>query len=238
MTPIPIPRALTAPRSSFAVPAVAVAGALAFAGWKPGVALSVLDSPRALGLSAAVGVLVLVLGWGLPRVGAPVVVTVLAQAVPVVVAFAVTVLPAFVVVTVDEAAPATARESAPLVPGPPSAATPSPRSGAVGVDARASTLKGIRHRASGRVRVLPVTSGGWVVRLEELDVEPGPDYVVYVVPGAGREDPDGGTLLARLKGARGNQNYQVPRATQLVGPVTVLIWCRAFSVPVAAGTVT
>src|SRR5918912_3199191 len=107
MTLIPVPRALRVPRSSLAVPAVAVAGALAFAAWKPGVALSVLDSPRALALSAGVGGLVLVLGWGLPRVGAAVVPTVVAQAVPVVLAFAVTVLPAFVAVTVDEAAPAT-----------------------------------------------------------------------------------------------------------------------------------
>jgi hypothetical protein len=171
MTPIRMPSALTAPRSSLAVPAVAAAGALAFTVWKPGVALSVLDSPRALGFSGAVAVLVVVLGWGLPRAGARVVVTVLAQAVLVGVVFAVTVLPAFVVVTVDERAPAPASVT---------------RSIAVAVGARASTLKGIRHRASGRIRVLPAAGGGWVVRLEELDVEPGPDYVVYVVPGADR----------------------------------------------------
>jgi hypothetical protein len=100
-----------------------------------------------------------------------------------------------------------------------------------------SSLTGIRHRASGLVRVLPAAAGGEVVRLERLDVEPGPDYVVYVVPGAGREDPDGGTLLDRLKGARGNQNYPVPAGARLREPFTVLIWGRAFSVPVAAGTV-
>jgi hypothetical protein len=232
MPPIPFQRALALPASSVAVPAVAVAGALAFAAWKPGVALSVLGSPRALGFSVAIGVLVLVLGWGLPRAGAPALLTVVAQAVPVVVAFGVTVLPAVVVVTVDEAAPAPPPGAEPLVPArPPGQAAPPAQSAA-------ASLTGIRHRATGRVRLVPISSGGRVVRLEELDVEPGPDYVLYLVPGAGREDPDGGTLLDRLKGSRGNQNYPVPPGTRLDGPVTVLIWCRAFSVPVAAATVT
>ena len=233
----PIPPALRTPRSSLGVPAIAAAGALAFAAWKPGVALSVLDSPRALGFSVGVGVLVLLLGWGLPRAGAPVVPTVVAQAVPVVVAFAVTVLPAFVVVTVDEAAPATVPASAPRLPGPASAAPPVSPAATITPNGRTSTLTGIRHRAAGIVRVLPGAAGGDVIRLERLDVEPGPDYVVYVVPGAGREDPDGGSLLDRLKGARGNQNYPVPAAARLREAFTVLIWCRAFSVPVAAATV-
>lgn len=41
-----------------------------------------------------------------------------------------------------------------------------------------------------------------------------------------------------LKGTSGDQNYSVAREVVLAGPVTVLIWCRAFAAPVAAATVT
>jgi hypothetical protein len=55
------------PRSSFVVPAAAIAGGLAFFAWKPGDALSTIASPRALGFAAAVGILTVALGWVLPR---------------------------------------------------------------------------------------------------------------------------------------------------------------------------
>ena len=75
-----------------------------------------------------------------------------------------------------------------------------------------------------------------MVRLQTLDVEPGPDYSLFVVPGAERQRPDGGTRLGHLRGSRGNQNYPVLADVDLSRPATVLIWCRAFDVPVAAAT--
>ena len=98
------------------------------------------------------------------------------------------------------------------------------------------TLFGIHHRASGSVALLRLTDGSGVIRLENLDVEPGPDYFVFAVPGADRERPDGGTRLHHLRGNKGNQNYPVPAGLPLTRPFTVLIWCRAFAVPVAAAT--
>jgi hypothetical protein len=218
---------LTLPASSLVVPVTAAFGAVAFFVWKPGVARSMLASPRALGFTVLVGVLVLGLGWLLPRLGRGALVTIVAQAVPVLIAFAVTVFPAYHNVAVNEAFP----------PASPAAAAPaaSPAVEPAAVLARGH-LQGIDHRASGDV-LLVRGSEGYVVRLQSLDVEPGPDYHVHVVPGADRKSPDGGVHLSRLRGNKGNQNYQVPASFGLPQPFTVLIWCRAFAVPIAAATI-
>jgi hypothetical protein len=76
-----------------------------------------------------------------------------------------------------------------------------------------------------------------VVGLEDFDVQPGPDYDVYLVPGSDRRDRAGGTRLDDLRGNRGTQFYDVPEELALGdGPWTVLIWCQTFGVPVAHGT--
>jgi hypothetical protein len=82
------------PASSLVVPVTAAVAAAAFLAWKPGVARSMLASPRALGCTVLVGVLVFGLGWLLPHLGRGTLVTIVAQAVPVLIACAVTVLPA------------------------------------------------------------------------------------------------------------------------------------------------
>jgi electron transfer DM13 len=218
---------LAVPASSLVVPVAAAVAAAAFFAWKPGVARSMLGSPRALGFTVLVGVLVLGLGWLLPRLGRSALVTMVAQAIPVLIAFVVTVLPAFHDVSVDE-------------PFPIAAATAGARSSVPAVDRAAvvglGRLQGIDHHASGDVLVVR-SSHGYVVRLQSLNVEPGPDYHVHVVPGPGRQRPDGGTHLDRLRGNRGNQNYPVPATVGLQRPFTVLIWCRAFTVPIAAATI-
>jgi hypothetical protein len=61
--------------------------------------------------------------------------------------------------------------------------------------------------------------------------------VVYLVPGSNQQRP-GGLKLGTLRGNNGNLNIPVPAGTDVSGPHTVLIWCEAFSVPVAAATAT
>lgn len=210
-------RALPLPLSSLVVPALAGLGGLAFFAWKPGVARSMLGSPRALAFSLVVVALVLGAGWLLPRIGRGPAVTAAAQSVPVLLAFVLAVLPAFRDVTVTEAFPATGTSQA--------------------TQAGSAAIEGIDHRASGTALLLAGADGSYVVRLQDIDIEPGPDYHVHLVSGAGRDDPDGGVRLDRLRGNKGSQNYQVPAGTAVRTPVTVLVWCRAFAVPIAAATI-
>jgi ribosomal protein L12E/L44/L45/RPP1/RPP2 len=94
------------------------------------------------------------------------------------------------------------------------------------------SFRGIDHSASGRAEVIE-NDGKFVVQLRDFDVQPGPDYRLYLANG---ESPDGGKELGGLKGTSGNQRYDVERGDARRYD-TVLIWCRAFSVPVAAADV-
>ena len=226
---------LPLPMSSLVVPLLAGLGGAAFLAWKPGVARSIVSSPRAAGFTVAIAGLVLGAGWLLPRLGRGPRTTAVVQLVPVVLAFLLTVAPAFRQVTVDEAFP-TAGD---VARSPTAGSTETPgaaESDRAAVLARAD-LRGIDHRATGDVLLVRRPDGSLVVRLERLDVEPGPDYQVHLVPGARRAKPGGGVHLDRLRGNKGNQNYHVPTDLRVKTPVTLLIWCRAFAVPVANATI-
>ena len=222
---------LAVPASSLVVPGIAVLVGSLFLAWKPGIARSMVASPRALGLTLVVGAIVLGAGWLLPRFGRGGLATGLAQSVPVLLAFVVTVAPAFRSVTVDEAFPERI--------GAPSAAVAGPMAAIHGLAdvTGVAVLHGIDHRASGRVLLVARGDGSSLIRLEVLDVEPGPDYQVYLVRGSAATRPGDGVRLGHLRGNRGNQNYPIPATGAVIRPVTVLIWCRAFAVPVAAATI-
>ncbi len=113
--------------------------------------------------------------------------------------------------------------------------SPAPSGAAAPTRLAVGEIKGIGHRGRGSASLVRLADGQLLVRLEALSVDPGPDYDVYVVPGVGRESPDGGTRLADLKGTSGNQNYPLGKASGAL-PLTVLVWCEAFSVPIAAAT--
>ncbi len=117
---------------------------------------------------------------------------------------------------------------------PPTTAPAVPRAP---VEIGRAELAGIDHTATGTARLIRLADGSLLVRLEEIDIQPGPDYYVHLVRGAGQQEPAGGSQLARLKGNRGSQNYPVPRGRPAETPVTVLIWCRAFDTPVANATI-
>jgi hypothetical protein len=66
------------------------------------------------------------------------------------------------------------------------------------------------------------------LRLEDFKSTNGPDLYVYLSTDKGAATDF--VNLGRLKGNIGNQNYDIPKRTDLSKYDTVLIWCRAFSV--------
>jgi hypothetical protein len=90
------------------------------------------------------------------------------------------------------------------------------------------------HRASGTAQILRSANGTHYLRFEEFRVTNGPDLFVYL---GATEDVDQAFLdLGRLKGNVGDQNYQIPADADLIRYRTVIIWCRAFSVPFGYAT--
>lgn len=219
-----------------------------FALLRPGPFAATLKSPSAL---VRIALLVVVLA-GISRllrryVANPIV----RAAVPPVLAvgvLAIVVLPYFRDETVVETLPTSAAELGlqvtTTIAAPTSvAATPTSVATTTTVPAppaRVSTgaLRGIDHRASGAATLYRLADGTAFVRLEDIDVQNGPDYVLYLIPGNDRRAPGAGVDLGALKGNQGTQNYAVPAGVDISAPQTVLIWCRAFAVPVANATQT
>jgi hypothetical protein len=131
------------------------------------------------------------------------------------------------------APPATTPLTAPPTTVAPVTTVPAPQPDRL----RTGSFRGVDHRASGTVSIYRQPDGRYVVGLEDFDIQPGPDYDVYVVPGTDKTDRDGGTRLDDLRGNRGTQYYEVPAGVDLgEGAWSVLVWCQTFAVPVATAT--
>jgi hypothetical protein len=227
-----------------------VAGLTFFLIDEPNAATSALKSGRAWALMIAVGV-----AWIVARIVTfrfiPWRVAKLALfAVGAAAILAVVVVPAYDDDTVIEAFPGASLPSPPTTSAPPipssigtTIASPTTTAAPVTsappgpVRVRVGQFRGIDHRASGTVAIYRQPDGRHVIGLEDFDIQPGPDYDLYVVPGADRERRDGGTRLDDLKGNRGTQYYEVPAGVDLAnGTWSVLVWCQTFGVPVANAT--
>jgi hypothetical protein len=151
-------------------------------------------------------------------------------------ALAILVVPTLHDTKVVEQFPSAAAEpatSAPTGSGAPAAATTTTASP---IKISTGDLRGIDHDATGRASIYRRGDGSSVVALEDIDIEPGPDYRVFIVQGSNRESPGNGTELDGLRGNQGTQYYDVPSAIDPGPEWTVLVWCRAFGVPIANAT--
>ncbi|MBF0705734.1 DM13 domain-containing protein [Alkalihalobacillus hwajinpoensis] len=83
------------------------------------------------------------------------------------------------------------------------------------------------HHASGDVTSFYTDSKQWV-RFENFEVTNGPDlYTVLVKEG---QSTDEGTILGKLKGNVGSQNYRIPDSSSLEEGDRIVVWCKAFEV--------
>lgn len=127
---------------------------------------------------------------------------------------------------------ATTPETAPDQAAPVPATTPAApvrlaSGGFVGLD---------NHSAAGQASLVELPEGGRVVLFEDFEVAPGPDFLVYLVPGADNFDYQSGVELGALQGNVGAQQYAVPDGFDTDVPFTVLVWCRAFDVNIAGAS--
>jgi hypothetical protein len=95
------------------------------------------------------------------------------------------------------------------------------------------------HDGSGDAGFFALPDESVVLRLENFDIDNGPDLRLYVVPGADQTTPSAASVyLGELRGNRGNQTYELPSGFDLTpGDWTVLVWCEAFTVEFVAATV-
>lgn len=83
------------------------------------------------------------------------------------------------------------------------------------------------HKAEGLAKILTLSNGSQILRLEDFRSTNGPDVHLYLSTDKQASDF---IDLGRLKANIGNQNYQIPLDTNFNKYKYVLIWCQPFSV--------
>ena len=149
--------------------------------------------------------------------------------------------------TVNEAlpttvsAPATSPDSnttpTPISPSQPSDMNTSTPAASNGVISEGSFVSQA-HPTSGTARILALPDGTYVLRIENLDTDNGPDLKVWLTDATILPSGEGSNNivtsdyldLGALKGNKGNQNYPLPAGTNPADYTAVSIWCDRFSV--------
>lgn len=88
------------------------------------------------------------------------------------------------------------------------------------------------HRGSGTATIYEQPNGQRVLRFEGFDVTNGPSLSVYLAKN-GADVSEGFVNVGKLKGNKGNQNYEIPADVDLTTFNTVVIWCVPFKVTFA-----
>ncbi|MGW8601368.1 DM13 domain-containing protein [Streptomyces sp. NPDC055893] len=139
--------------------------------------------------------------------------------------------------TVDEALPSAAPRTAP-------AGEPSPRVPVAPVTVAHGTFISHEHATSGAVKIVRLADGSHALRFEGLETSNGPDLRVRLSDAPVKEGRAGwfvfdeGTYvnLAKLKGNKGDQNYQLPADLDWSAYTSVSIWCDRFDVSFGAAS--
>ena len=91
------------------------------------------------------------------------------------------------------------------------------------------------HKGSGQAIIYRGPDGSHLLRLENLSVTNGPDLHVLLSPhpdpqSHGEVKQPGYVDLGKLKGNKGNQNYEIPAEVDVSIQGSVIIYCKPFSV--------
>jgi hypothetical protein len=107
--------------------------------------------------------------------------------------------------------------------------------------------KGEFHKAEkagkGTATVYQLADGKRVLRLTDFETDNGPDLHVRLIAADDAKDTASVAKadfveLAKLRGNKGNQNYDLPKDVDLSKYRVVSIWCNRFSVNFAAARLT
>jgi hypothetical protein len=136
--------------------------------------------------------------------------------------------------TVNEALPAASAAPGPSRPG--TTPAPGPRTIAQG------SLISHEHSTTGAVKLIKLPDGSRTLRLENLDTSSGPDLRVWLTDAPVKEGAEGWFVfddgkhvsLGKLKGNKGDQNYEIPADVNLADYSSVTIWCDRFNVSFGA----
>ncbi|MFE7096143.1 DM13 domain-containing protein [Streptomyces erythrochromogenes] len=143
--------------------------------------------------------------------------------------------------TVSEALPSAA------APQRPSGASGTPAAPAAGPQTLArGTLISHEHTTTGTAQLIRLADGSRTLRLENLDTSNGPDLRVWLTDAPVKEGVAGWRVfddgkyvsLGKLKGNKGDQNYEIPADVNLADYSSVTIWCDRFDVSFGAATLT
>ncbi len=124
-------------------------------------------------------------------------------------------------------------EAIPEAPPEETVAPPPAQTGPVAL--LTGSFHAVDHEGAGAATIYRLADGKMALRLENFEVENGPDLYVWLSgaqdANSAKEILDGGYIsLGRLKGNQGNQNYELPEGLDLSLYHSVSIWCDAFSV--------
>jgi hypothetical protein len=127
--------------------------------------------------------------------------------------------------TVKEAAPIPSASSPTT-----GTASPEPTTGSYA----SGNFRSLEHKTTGSASLIRLDDGSYTLRFENLDTSNGPDLRVYLseLPSnLGWHDYGERYLeLGELKGNRGDQNYRVPKGTDIAKFRSAVIWCVRFKV--------
>ncbi|MGP3690081.1 DM13 domain-containing protein [Streptomyces sp. IBSNAI002] len=119
---------------------------------------------------------------------------------------------------------------------------PSPTSSAAPKTVAEGTFISHEHATTGTVKLIRLPDGSHTLRLENLDTSNGPDLRVLITDAPVKEGTAGWTVfddgkhlsLGKLKGNKGDQNYEIPATVNPAEYSSVSVWCDRFDVSFGA----